>query len=125
MTTSPAANVVGRAEGGCAVEVGGHGHLSTARRRAGSVRAAWVSGGLGRRPGRRGRWRGGRRQVGRGVGVGGASANGGSSPTIALGWMLRSWFLLPAPSSWRVRMCHGAPGHLAGAVARAAAGRSQ
>src|SRR5689334_14897256 len=47
---------------------------------------------------------------GRGVGLGvGASACGGSSPTIALGWMLRSWFLLPAPSSWSVRICHGAP----------------
>src|SRR5215211_264265 len=23
--------------------------------------------------------------------------------------MLRSWFLLPEPSSWSVRMCHGAP----------------
>src|SRR5262245_46354276 len=51
--------------------------------------------------------------VGRGVGVGGASANGGSSPTIALGWMLRSWFLLPLPSSWSVRMCHGAPDTIA------------
>jgi hypothetical protein len=47
--------------------------------------------------------------VGLGVGVGGARANGGSSPTIALGWMLRSWFLLPEPSSCSVRMCHGAP----------------
>ena len=47
-----------------------------------------------------------RYRVGRGAG---ARAWGGSSPTIALGWMLRSWFLLPAPSSWRVRMCHGAP----------------
>ncbi len=28
---------------------------------------------------------------------------------IALGWMLRSWFLLPDPSSCWVRMCHGAP----------------
>jgi len=27
----------------------------------------------------------------------------------ALGWMLRSWFLLPAPSSCCVRMCQGAP----------------
>src|SRR3990172_8515900 len=44
-----------------------------------------------------------------GAGVGGARANGGSSPTIALGWMLRSWFLLPEPSSCSVRMCHGAP----------------
>ena len=51
--------------------------------------------------------------VGRGVGVGGARANGGSSPTIALGWMLRSWFLLPDPSSWSVRMCHGAPDTMA------------
>ena len=47
------------------------------------------------------------RAVGRGVA--GARARGASSPTIALGWMLRSWFLLPAPSSCRVRMCHGAP----------------
>src|SRR4026207_2080878 len=49
--------------------------------------------------------------VGRGVGrgVGGARANGGSSPTIALGWMLRSWFLLPAPSIRRGRKGHGAP----------------
>ena len=31
--------------------------------------------------------------------------------------------LLPAPSSWSVRMCHGAPGHLAGAVADAAGGQ--
>src|SRR4051812_28778981 len=29
--------------------------------------------------------------------------------TIALGWMLRSWFLLPLPSRFCVRMCHGAP----------------
>jgi hypothetical protein len=48
-----------------------------------------------------------------GAGVGGARANGGSSPTIALGWMLRSWFLLPEPSSWSVRMCHGAPDTIA------------
>src|SRR5436190_3888960 len=47
--------------------------------------------------------------VGRGVGVGGARANGGSAPTIALGEIERSWFLLPEPSSWRVRMCHGEP----------------
>ncbi len=48
--------------------------------------------------------------VGFGVGFGvGASACGGSSPTMALGWMLRSWFLLPAPSSCSVRICHGAP----------------
>src|SRR6266545_5724743 len=39
----------------------------------------------------------------------GARAWGGSSPTIALGWMLRSWFLFPVPSSCRVRICHGAP----------------
>src|SRR5215207_2657675 len=52
---------------------------------------------------------GGGGAVGRGVGAGGARANGGSSPTIALGWMLRSWFLLPDASSWSVRMCHGAP----------------
>ena len=39
----------------------------------------------------------------------GARARGASSPTMALGWMLRSWFLLPDPSSWSVRMCHGAP----------------
>src|SRR5688572_6019447 len=44
-----------------------------------------------------------------GRGVDGARACGGRSPTIALGWMLRSWFLLPAPSSLSVRMCHGAP----------------
>ena len=47
--------------------------------------------------------------VGRGVGVGAARARGGSSPTMALGWMLRSWLLLPDPSSCSVRMCHGAP----------------
>ena len=29
--------------------------------------------------------------------------------TIALGWMLRSWFLFPLPSRFCVRMCHGAP----------------
>jgi hypothetical protein len=29
--------------------------------------------------------------------------------TSALGWMLRSWFLLPDPSRPCVRMCHGAP----------------
>ena len=35
---------------------------------------------------------------GRGVGVGGARANGGSSPTIALGWIeLGSWFCVPGP----------------------------
>src|SRR5262245_21662264 len=44
-----------------------------------------------------------------GAGVGGARANGGSSPTMALGEMLRSWFLLPLPSSCSVRMCHGDP----------------
>jgi hypothetical protein len=49
--------------------------------------------------------------VGRGVGrgVAGASARGPNSPTMALGWMLRSWLRLPEPSSWSVRMCHGAP----------------
>src|SRR5439155_17357361 len=46
---------------------------------------------------------------GGGVGVGGARPPGGTEPTMALGWMLRSWFLLPAPSSWSVRMCQGAP----------------
>src|SRR4029079_1741021 len=57
-----------------------------------------------------GRWVGAGFDGGRGVGLGvGASAWGGSSPTIALGWMLRSWFLLPAQSSWSVRICHGAP----------------
>src|SRR5262249_7323525 len=39
----------------------------------------------------------------------GAGPAGGSSPTIALGWMLRSWFFAPAPSRPSVRMCHGAP----------------
>ena len=29
--------------------------------------------------------------------------------TIALGWMLRSWFLFPLLSRFWVRMCHGAP----------------
>lgn len=48
-------------------------------------------------------------------GAGGAGAGGGGgaggpiSPTIALGWMLRSWFLAPPPSRPSVRMCHGAP----------------
>ena len=44
-----------------------------------------------------------------GRGVAGARARGASSPTMALGWMLRSWLRLPEPSSWSVRMCHGAP----------------
>ena len=48
--------------------------------------------------------------VGRGVG---ARAWGGRVPTIALGWMLRSWFLLPDESSWSVRMCQGAPDTIA------------
>jgi hypothetical protein len=47
--------------------------------------------------------------AGLGVGVGGARAKGGSAPTIALGEIERSWFLLPLPSSWSVRMCHGEP----------------
>jgi len=29
--------------------------------------------------------------------------------TMAPGWMLRSWFLLPLPSRFCVRMCQGAP----------------
>jgi hypothetical protein len=57
----------------------------------------------------RGVARGVGRGVGGGVGVGAARARGGNSPTMALGWMLRSWFRLPEPSSWSVRMCHGAP----------------
>ena len=47
--------------------------------------------------------------TGAGAGPAGARARGPSSPTMALGWMLRSWFLLPDPSSCSVRMCHGAP----------------
>ena len=54
-----------------------------------------------------------------GVGVGAARARGGSSPTIALGWMLRSWLRLPDPSSWRVRMCHGAARDFACTVTQA------
>ena len=53
--------------------------------------------------------RGGRRRSGGRAGRRRREGSGGSSPTIALGWMLRSWFLLPAPSSLSVRMCHGAP----------------
>ena len=38
--------------------------------------------------------------VGAVVGGGaGARADGGRVPTLALGWMLRSWFLFPVPSS--------------------------
>src|SRR5436190_99076 len=33
----------------------------------------------------------------------------GAAVTIALGWMLRSWFLFELLSSCCVRMCHGAP----------------
>src|SRR2546423_505769 len=44
-----------------------------------------------------------------GLGVGVAGTFTASSPTIALRWMLRSWFRAPALSRLRVRMCHGAP----------------
>src|SRR5262249_30656965 len=37
------------------------------------------------------------------------TAIAGTSLMIALGWMLRSWFLLPLPSRFWVRMCQGAP----------------
>ena len=33
----------------------------------------------------------------------------GCTTAMALGWMLRSWFLFPLPSRLWVRMCHGAP----------------
>ena len=33
----------------------------------------------------------------------------GCTTTMALGWMLRSWFLFPEPSRLCVRMCQGAP----------------
>ena len=33
----------------------------------------------------------------------------GCTTAMALGWMLRSWFLFALPSSCCVRMCHGAP----------------
>src|SRR5438093_9529134 len=33
----------------------------------------------------------------------------GCTTAMALGWMLRSWFLLELSSSCCVRMCHGAP----------------
>ena len=91
---------------------------SLARRRRGRARGGPSAAGVGRRV-RAGRpasaaveaWRsraGPPSVSGRGVGA--RVARGArSSPTIALGWMLRSWFLLPEPSSWSVRMCHGAP----------------
>ena len=43
---------------------------------------------------------GGAAAVGTAVGGGaGARADGGRVPTMALGWILRSWFLFPVPSS--------------------------